>query len=388
MRLSSWFTAEWRRSIVEKLAKHSGCRFNSEKPKAKRKRRWRKSKLSAAWSFRDVKKCVACIRVGANWEWQVNASLNIALIRTALVPRTAEVATALLGKPTPRLSNKRELRFGRQGSLAVVIAGAKAGSWFDHENGVGGDLFSLIRRTIGGGFLDAVEYAERIISYGPIHLTPQTSIDRNSDEHVSLRNQHHAGTLWQEAVPIAETIAMLYLATRGILDAAFKFDSTVFRFHPSCPFGGTRHPCLLALMRDVCTNESRAIQRTALTQTGEKVDRMTLGPKTGAAIKLSADEDVTMGLTVGEGLETVLSAMQLGFSPAWALGDAGNVRALPLLSGIDCITIIVDNDENGTGQRAALECARRWTEAGREVFRVIPDRCGDDMNDVVQRTLP
>ena len=113
-----------------------------------------------------------------------------------------------------------------------------------------------------------------------------------------------------------------------------------------------------------------------------------MGPKTGAAIKLSADECVTTGLTVGEGLETVLSAMQLGFNPAWALGDAGNVRAFPVLSGIDCITIIVDHDENGTGQRAALECSRRWTEAGREVFRVVPDLCGDDINDVVQRIVP
>src|SRR5207249_103376 len=115
--------------------------------------------------------------------------------------------------------------------------------------------------------------------------------------------------------------------------------------------------------------------------------RMTLGPKIGAGIKLSADEDVTMGLAIGEGLETVLSAMQLGFRPAWALGDAGNVRHFPVVSGIECLTIIVDNDESGTGQRAAIECSRRWTGAGREVFRIIPDRCGDDINDVIQRTV-
>jgi putative DNA primase/helicase len=79
--------------------------------------------------------------------------------------------------------------------------------------------------------------------------------------------------------------------------------------------------------------------------------------------------------------------MRLGFSPAWALGDAGNLRQFPVLSGIECLTIIVDNDASGTGQRAALECSSRWTIAGREVFRVIPDRSGDDMNDVVERTV-
>jgi hypothetical protein len=39
-------------------------------------------------------------------------------------------------------------------------------------------------------------------------------------------------------------------------------------------------------------------------------------------------------------------------------------------------------------QSAALKCSARWTEAGQEVFRVIPDRCGDDMNEVVQRSHP
>ena len=39
-------------------------------------------------------------------------------------------------------------------------------------------------------------------------------------------------------------------------------------------------------------------------------------------------------------------------------------------------------------QSAALKCSARWTEAGQEVFRVIPDRCGDDLNDVAQGTLP
>jgi putative DNA primase/helicase len=206
-------------------------------------------------------------------------------------------------------------------------------------------------------------------------------------ENGSPRNQRCAGALWQEAVSIAGTIGTHYLATRGILNSALVIDGTVLRFHPSCPLGGIRHSCLLALMRDLRTNEPCAIQRTALTRTGEKIDRMTLGPKTGAAIKLSADECVTTGLTIGEGTETVLSAMQLGFSPAWALGDADNVRMFLVLSGIECLTIAVDNDESGTGQRAALDCSRRWTEAGREVFRVIPDRCGDDINDIVQRIV-
>jgi hypothetical protein len=80
---------------------------------------------------------------------------------------------------------------------------------------------------------------------------------------------------------------------------------------------------MLALMRDISSNEPRAVQRTALTQAlmqaisqttfaefkkaGGKVSRMTVGPLTGTAIKLSCDEDVTLGLAIGEGTETVLA---------------------------------------------------------------------------------
>jgi hypothetical protein len=220
----------------------------------------------------------------------------------------------------------------------------------------------------------------------PLYSRPTSPCVLSAESEPAV-NRRRARALWQESKPILATIAESYFAKRGVLHVSRKIEPTALRFHPSCPYGRSRYPCLLALMSDVLTNEPRAILRTALTTAGEKIGRMALGPKAGTAIKLTADSDVTLGLVVGEGLETVLSAMQLGFSPAWALGDAGNLRQFPVLSGIECLTIIVDNDASGTGQRAALECSSRWTIAGREVFRVIPDRSGDDMNDVVERTV-
>ena len=320
----------------------------------------------------------------------MTTSFDITAIAVALTTRAAEVAVALLGEPNRKLSSKRELRFGHKGSLAVVTAGTKAGCWFDYENGTGGDIIDLIERVRGVDFRGAAAYAEQFD--GPIStmvLSPKPTAAARLTQDDMRRKQRRAGELWQEAVPILDTAAERYLARRGIVGLPPGVDGEVLRFHPVCPFGEiTQTSCMLALMRDIYSDEPRAIYRTALTPTAEKIGRMALGPKSGAAVKLSADEDVTHGLAVGEGLETVLSAMRLGFCPAWALGDAGNVRNFPLLSGIDCITIIVDHDENGAGQRAALECSRRWTEAGREVFRVVPDRCGDDMNEVVRRTFP
>jgi hypothetical protein len=313
---------------------------------------------------------------------------DVEAVRAALSARVIDVVTELLGEPNPKLSSKSELRFGRKGSLVVKIAGAKVGAWFDHENGVGGDLLSLIRQRLGGTFQDAIEYSRQIIGCLPTTEPPMPFRGGKSGADDVECNARRAAELWQEARPIAETIVPHYFAKRGLTRLPADMDETALRYHPCCPFSSARLPCLLALMRDVRTNEPRAIQRTAIDKAGDKIGRMCLGPKAGTAIKLSANEHVTMGLAIGEGLETVLSGMRLGFRPAWALGDAANVRTLPVLSGIECLTILVDNDESGTGQRAALECSRRWTYAGREVFRLIPNQGGEDFNDIVGRRSP
>jgi len=188
--------------------------------------------------------------------------------------------------------------------------------------------------------------------------------------------------IWSEAVNARGTLVEKYLGKRALVLP--EGCQEALRFHPSCPFGaGVRHPCMIALYRDIKTNEPKAIHRTALTPEGKKVDRKALGPKAGCAIKLSTDEDVADGLTIAEGVETALAGMALNFRPAWALGDAGSVAKFPLLAGIECLTILVDNDASGTGQASALECSNRWTGMGREVFRVVPTNVGRDMADIV-----
>ena len=71
--------------------------------------------------------------------------------------------------------------------------------------------------------------------------------------------------------------------------------------------------------------------------------------------------------------------------PAWAAIDAGNLAALPVLAGVQQLTILVDADESGTGQEKAKECSRRWVSAGREVRRLTPKKMGGDFNDIVGR---
>ena len=126
-----------------------------------------------------------------------------------------------------------------------------------------------------------------------------------------------------------------------------------------------------------------AIHRTALTVDGRKLDRpKLLGPSAGGAIKLSSDY-VTNELTIGEGIETTLSAMILGFGPAWSVIDAGGITKFPAMPWLKRLTIIVDNDENGTGEKAAAECLARWEAAGLRARSLMSPNCGDDFNDIL-----
>jgi hypothetical protein len=150
--------------------------------------------------------------------------------------------------------------------------------------------------------------AEHILETWKKLLAPPLRRTINDDE----RTLAFALYLWERSRPIANTLAIRYLADiRGIDVDALPMDNAALRFHPRCPFGpGVRLPCLIALYRDVLTDEPAGIHRIALTDdvlcAGGKVQRRTLGCwPTPRAIKfwLAADQ-----LFLGEGIETVLAA--------------------------------------------------------------------------------
>jgi len=105
------------------------------------------------------------------------------------------------------------------------------------------------------------------------------------------------------------------------------------------------------------------------------------GIAAGAAIKLDADEGVTHGLAVGEGVETCLSARQLEIRPVWALGSTSNIATFPVLSGVACLTILGEND--AASAKAFHACGARWHTAGREVLINRPT-VGKDLNDAIR----
>jgi putative DNA primase/helicase len=158
----------------------------------------------------------------------------------------------------------------------------------------------------------------------------------------------------------------------------------ILRFHPSCPFGQERAPAMVSLLRDIITDQPHCIQRTRLTDDGQKIDRQMLGPAKGAAINIDPDADITMGLNIGEGLETTLSGRAMGFAPAWALGSAGAIAKFPVLPGIEALRIFGEHDDSGANKKAALECADRWHAAGIIDVGIVWPVNGGDLNDALR----
>ncbi|MGB3042315.1 MAG: toprim domain-containing protein [Xanthobacteraceae bacterium] len=295
-------------------------------------------------------------------------------IRAALSASMSDLARYLFGEPNRRMSNRRELRFGRKGSLAVAIAGSKAGSWCDHEISVGGGPFELIMHVHDCGFRDALDTARDFLSSprpDAAHEPPAIVLRSTADDDEAARIAR-AMSYWNRSVDPRGTVVEEYLRSRCIaLPDGVAGD--VIRFCASPRM-------MVALMRDIHTDEPCGVHRTFLTPEGAKVEKRMLGRAKGAAIKLSPDEDVTHGLHIGEGIESTLSFMMAGYAPAWALGSAGAVKAFPILSGIEALTIFAEND--AASADSADTCGERWIEADREVTLATPQH--GDGNDILK----
>lgn len=162
-------------------------------------------------------------------------------------------------------------------------------------------------------------------------------------------------------------------------------------------------PAILGLMRDA-DDRPVAIHRTWLSA-DRRGKAPVVKPKklsqtndaAGGAVRLfDADNSADLGLT--EGLETALSARQLsedgyfdgcGPVPVWACYSERNLRnfQIPkmLLGSLKRIIIFADNDERGTGQKAAEETRAILQERYPDLIIEIrvPELAGMDWNDVL-----
>jgi hypothetical protein len=175
-----------------------------------------------------------------------------------------------------------------------------------------------------------------------------------------------AKRLWTESAPLPSTLGWHYLTEiRGLAIDRLGDLSHALKWHD-----GER--AIIARVVDPLRNEGTGVHRVYLNGDGTKDRRLLLAGS--GVIKLTADEDVTTGLHIAEGIEKSLALMLCGLKPMWCAVSAGEIAKLPVLNGIDCLSIMAD--AGNAGERAAAECRQRWESAHREVVVSFPSPKG------------
>jgi phage/plasmid primase-like uncharacterized protein len=271
-------------------------------------------------------------------------------------------------------------------------------AWFCRGCGAkGGDGISLLMHCGGLGFREAVEgiNGESALERpAPAPIAAKSKVQNVDAAKLEAFRLRMAAKAVAAMVPIIDTPGEAYLRDVRKIDTSALVDvlncTTAIGWDPESFFREDGHRldrrnlgCIVAVMTDPLTAKpTGGISRTFIHE-GQKVGKAKgLGP--AGIVRLTADEDVLGGLHIAEGLETALAAMSKGLRPMWSTGSTSIMAKLPVLSGIECITIIADHDENGAGEKAAREAGDRWLDAAREARVWTPQTLGD-FNDLLMR---
>jgi hypothetical protein len=265
--------------------------------------------------------------------------------------------------------------------------------------GAKGDVIALVRHAEGLPFRDAVERlnGERTSPSKP-RPRPQEAPKSQSEDDANRRALRIAAHIVGGMEPVWESPGKAYLSVTRKIDAdaiadvlqstdAIGWNPSVLFREPGHALDGQRIGSIIGIMTDpVTAKPTGGISRTYIGPDGKKIGKSKNSGPAGI-LRLTPYEDVTQGLFLAEGLETALAAMSKGLRPIWSAGSTSIMAKLPVVAGIESLTILGDRDETGAGERAATEAERRWRAAGREVRVWIPPTQGD-FNDVLMRGSP
>lgn len=298
-------------------------------------------------------------------------------LRDELAAKVEDLALVLLGEPNRALSRKSEWRWGRKGSLALVVRGRKRGLWSDHENGSeGGDLFGLIRRQRGGSFGDAVAWARDFMRIpAPERVArrpqPQRTTSRQAKEDDAPKRIARAKQFATEAEPLDGTPAERYLTAIRSIERPHTGWPSAVRYHRG-------RNALLLVATDNAGNV-RAVQFVYLTQDAEKIlqeeaerrnlpgPKQTFGVMDGAAVRLPGLKDV---LALAEGPETGLSVWRAAGLETWiALGGISKIQPPPLRRLVVCAD---DDPRHVPATKSRQKAIGHWRAEGREIAVAMP----------------
>lgn len=303
-----------------------------------------------------------------------------------ILPRCGVSPSHLTGKhqPCPGCGDRDRFRFDDQRGRDTFICSQGGGE------PLAGDGFDFIQHLHECPFSDAVHMVADILGMAdgtspprvpakPKPAPPQPKSERRTTLAERERERWSRTRVITEADPAGR-----YLLGRG---CALPPNDCDVRWHPRVSHWRSDHqgPAIICLISDFRTCEPVSLHFTWIRPDGSgkahiEDNKLTLPQHTNiGVIRVFADDSVTTGLAIAEGLEYALNVAR-GFVPVWSTVNASNMAKFPVLSGIEALTIIADAEN--AGLKAAAACADRWDEAGREVrvWRAAED--GQDPNDV------
>lgn len=271
----------------------------------------------------------------------------------------------------------------RPGQYLVDLVGALGGAWHgniamcrcpahtDRTPSLSlrqGDTGILVTCFAGCSAPDVLRELDRVVLSG--HYRPP--------EPVRYTRGGNVQRLWDEARPVAGTLAERYLASRHLLPVGDDL-----RFHPRCPFGRKPatvfKPALLVAVREGTTLV--AFQRIALdAHTADYTEKVTLGRLDTGAWRGGGLAPV---LAIAEGFESARAFSILHDErPCWSSLGSRRLDLVEIPDSVTDLTLAGDND--APGRLAVVKAIRRYVSATRIVRVAYPPRGFKDWAEVLE----
>ena len=334
----------------------------------------------------------------------MNDERNLDDLKSRLDERAIDLCCELFGKPTRR--THWELRWGKRGSVSLLIKGGRA-YFHDFEGGTGGSLLDAIMFAYGLEFRDTITWARRWLGDEPD--TPPNSPRRRPkpkpikvDDEEEKRKAQAAG-MWEAGTYVEGTIAETYLRDNRSI-AADDWSQSAMRFIPRADILRHSEPKwqrwwrwdALMLGSADANGVVTSVQLIALQDDGSpalhwdgsgKKLKITRGPRKDTAVKFPGH--ATGGpLLLAEGPETAASCWCATDFETWA--TLGSISSAPLERvGVERLVIVCadDDPQNAPSNKSLNKAILRWRKEGRTVLKVKPWRLtrGDksDFNDLL-----
>ncbi len=318
-------------------------------------------------------------------------------VRQRLTPDSIEnICTRLLGDPHREMSNRRHLRYGASGALAVSLSSSSPGLWKDHSRDEGGDIFKLVQRERGGDFKEALAWVAEALQ-----ITSETSLHEGSSvSKTSSRARDNNNNAWRVNTlnrylkgcrPIEGTLAQRYLREhRGIqekLPSDLRFIAAAWNEQAQ-----QSSPALAAIARDR-EGTVTGLQVIFLNdKTGEKADcavrKKSFGILRGSSVRIQKGEGAVF---LAEGIETALSLREAGVrGDIYAVLGVSNFKNAALFMEDKTRPVILCADQDGAespSHKIVEKAVSSLKDQGFAVSVMRPESTQgrEDFNDVLKR---